>query len=262
MPFLRVLRDKRGYETTYLMDWVREGTRQRSRLLYVFRTPSGVRVGRSALDRDILREIEARFPDIEFNWDSVREQQHVIESAPPMRRRRPKRDEVDGGSEPLVEPAVAERSEPAAEARPSAPAPVPVVAIPSRLEGATPEEQTAFLARWYPVVMERVAARVTEPERRAAFAALAERLNPAGWSGDEIGSRLQQASDALERLSRVLVRRRRRSRRRHAANGQAPIGSASAPAADATAPPPAEDDGQESDEDGSTEEGPPYSDPT
>ena len=46
MPFLRVIRDKRGYETTYLMHLYREGHRQRSRILYVFRSPGGVRVGR------------------------------------------------------------------------------------------------------------------------------------------------------------------------------------------------------------------------
>ena len=49
MPFLRVIRDKRGYETTYLMHWCREGARQRSRILYMFRTPGGIRVGREAV---------------------------------------------------------------------------------------------------------------------------------------------------------------------------------------------------------------------
>ena len=91
MPFLRILRDKRGYETTYLMHWFRDGNRQRSRVLYVFRTPGSVRVGRTALDRDVLRQIESSYPDIEFDWNAVRENQQVIEPAPEMRRRRPKR---------------------------------------------------------------------------------------------------------------------------------------------------------------------------
>ena len=43
MPFLRVIRDKRGYETTYLMHWFNEGGRQRSRILYAFRGPSVTR---------------------------------------------------------------------------------------------------------------------------------------------------------------------------------------------------------------------------
>ena len=58
MPFLRVIRDRRGYETTYLMHWYRDGTRQRSRILYVFRTPGGVRVGRDSLDPQILKDLE------------------------------------------------------------------------------------------------------------------------------------------------------------------------------------------------------------
>ena len=81
MPFLRVIRDKRGYETTYLMHWCREGTKQKSRILYVFRTPGGVRVGRDALESDVLRRIEAEHPDIEFDWNAVFHNQQVIETA-------------------------------------------------------------------------------------------------------------------------------------------------------------------------------------
>jgi hypothetical protein len=210
VPFLRVLRDRRGYETTYLMHWFREGSRQRSRVLYIFRTPANVRVGRSALDTDALRDIEARYPDIAFNWDEVREQQHVIEPGPPMRRRRPKREEGEAPPSPVETTAPPEPQ----DAAPAAPAPRP---IPSSIEGATPDEQMAFLMLWYPVVRDRIAARATEPERREALAALAERLNPAAWTdADQIASGLQQASEALERLSRVLVRRRRRARRRPA----------------------------------------------
>jgi len=71
VPFLRVVRDKRGYETTYLMHWYREGTRQRTRILYVFRTPGGVRVGREPLEPDVLRDIESLFPAIAFDWKAV-----------------------------------------------------------------------------------------------------------------------------------------------------------------------------------------------
>ena len=91
MPFLRVIRDKRGYETTYLMHLYRDGQRQRSKILYVFRTPGGVRVGRDPLEPDVLRQIEAQYPDIVFNWQLVRESQQLIETAAEPRRRRPRR---------------------------------------------------------------------------------------------------------------------------------------------------------------------------
>jgi hypothetical protein len=206
VPFLRVIRDKRGYETTYLMHLYREGHRQRSRILYVFRSPGGVRVGRAALEPEVLREIEAQYPDIAFDWKDVREhQQHIEMSVEPRRRKPPKREEE------AVAPA------------PEVPAPVPVApspspfpgALPSVIEGATPDDQIAFLGRWYAVIRERIPKRTSDPVRQEALLALTERLNPAAWTdADQIAAGLQQASEALERLSRVFSRRRRRARRR------------------------------------------------
>jgi hypothetical protein len=43
----------------------------RSRILYWFRTPPGVRIGRSALDEDAIRLIEEHNPDIEFDWTRI-----------------------------------------------------------------------------------------------------------------------------------------------------------------------------------------------
>ena len=123
MPFLRVIRDKRGYETTYLMHLYREGHRQRSRILYVFRTPGGVRVGRAALEPEVLRQIEDLYPDIDFDWKDVREhQQHIEMSVEPRRRKPPKREDADM---------------PAPEAAP-APLPAPVTPSPTPSPGAVP----------------------------------------------------------------------------------------------------------------------------
>jgi hypothetical protein len=208
VPFLRVIRDKRGYETTYLMHLYREGHRQRSRILYVFRSPGGVRVGRGALDPDVLREIEAQYPDIAFDWKDVREHQQHIEMSPEPRRRKP----------PRREDAAAAAPEPQAPApplpTPSSPAPS-AGAVPAAIEGATPDDQIAFLGKWYTLIRERIPRRTSDPVRQEALMALAERLNPATWTdADQIAVGLQQASEALERLSRVFSRRRRRARRR------------------------------------------------
>src|SRR5262245_38492800 len=75
------------------MHLYREGPRQRSKILYVFRTPGGVRVGRDPLEPDVLRQIEAQYPDIEFNWAMVRESQQLIETSSEPRRRKPRREE-------------------------------------------------------------------------------------------------------------------------------------------------------------------------
>jgi hypothetical protein len=222
VPFLRVIRDKRGYETTYLMHLYRDGQRQRSRILYVFRTPGGVRVGRDPLEPDVLRQIEAQYPDIVFNWQLVRESQQLIETAAEPRRRRPRReDESAAVASPPVEPAPAEAAPAAAAPAPpsaSVPAPPPPplrIAIPSTIEGATPDERIAFLAHWHPVIRERIPHRTSDTSRQEALNALTDRLNPANWTdADQITAGLQQAAEALERLSRVFAKRRRRGRRR------------------------------------------------
>ena len=200
MPFLRVIRDRRGYETTYLMHWCREGTRQRSRILYMFRTPGGVRVGREALEAEVLEQIEAQHPDIEFDWNAVFHNQQVIETAPEPRRAR-KRPAGEGA----VEGGPVQQQPP----------PAPRFTVPSTIEGATPDEQIAFLSQWYSAVREKIPVRAQDPERQQALFTLAERLNPAAWTdADEITAGLEQAAEALQRLSHVFAKRRRRSKKR------------------------------------------------
>ena len=197
MPFLRVIRDKRGYETTYLMHWCREGTKQRSKILYVFRTPGGVRVGRDALDPDVLRQIEVENPDIEFDWNAVFHNQQVIESAAEPRRAR-KRAAEGGAESPVAQPQ-----------------PAPRFTVPATVEGATPDEQIAFLNQWHTAIRQEIPKRAPDPARQEVLFALADRLNPATWTdADQITAGLQNAADALQRLSHVFAKRRRRSKKR------------------------------------------------
>ena len=225
MPFLRVIRDKRGYETTYLMHWFQDNGRQRSKILYAFRSPSGTRVGRDALDPGLMRQLELQNPGIAFDWRAVLAERQVIEPSPELRRRRPKKGDEPKAA-PVPPPPVA-----APKAEPSAPPQPPRPMIPAAIEGLTPEDRVAFLQHWYPVVRERVDRRAADPDRHAALLSLAERMNPDGWTSDEIEAKLQQAGEALERLSRVFARRRRRARRKP--NGDGP---ANAPAAPTTEP--------------------------
>src|SRR5262245_8418940 len=202
------------------MHLYREGHRQRSRILYVFRSPGGVRVGRAALEPDVLRQIEDLYPDIDFDWQDVREhQQHIEMSAEPRRRKPPKREDVDVPV-PVAAPV-------------PVPVPVPITqppspsqgVVPAAIEGATPDDQIAFLGRWYTIIRERIPKRTSDPARQDALLALTERLNPAAWTdADQIAVGLQQAAEALERLSRVFSRRRRRARRRPAESRPSPPG--------------------------------------
>lgn len=223
MPFLRVIRDKRGYETTYLMHLYRDGARQRTRILYVFRTPGGVRVGRDSLEPEVQRQLEAQYPDIPFNWSAVRETQQIIETAVDPRRRRPRReDEGPRPEAPVLAPPPAAAAPAPAAAEPSPPR----VVIPAIIEGTTPDEQIAFLVQWFPIVRERIAKRALDPLRLEALTTLADRLNPSAWTdADQITTGLQSAAEALERLSRVFSKRRRRARRRSGESRPAPQAS-------------------------------------
>lgn len=71
MPFLRFNRDRRGYESTFLLH--ARGPGERPDVLYWYRTAPGVRVGRPALDEEAIRIIEAQHTDMEFDWPAILE---------------------------------------------------------------------------------------------------------------------------------------------------------------------------------------------
>jgi hypothetical protein len=69
VPFVRVSRDRRGYETIFLVHTPqRRGRPAPAQVLYAFRTPPGVKVGRDPFDDDVRRALEARYPDVSFDW--------------------------------------------------------------------------------------------------------------------------------------------------------------------------------------------------
>jgi hypothetical protein len=70
MAFLKFSRDKRGYEHFYLVQPSNRG-KGRPRVLYWFRTPPNIKVGRSPFDPAIRRELEAQNPDVAFDWEAI-----------------------------------------------------------------------------------------------------------------------------------------------------------------------------------------------
>jgi hypothetical protein len=77
MPHLKFTRDRRGYENTFLMHALRGRGRGGQQVLYWFRSPPHVKVGRAAIDEDAIRELQAQYPDIDFDWD------RILEAKPP-----------------------------------------------------------------------------------------------------------------------------------------------------------------------------------
>jgi hypothetical protein len=70
VAFLKFSRDRRGYEHFYLVQPSTRG-KARSRLLYWFRTPPNIKVGRSPFDPEMRRALEAQNPDIAFDWETI-----------------------------------------------------------------------------------------------------------------------------------------------------------------------------------------------
>ena len=109
MPFLRLTRDRRGTENTFLMHADRPG--DRPRLLYWYRTAPGIALGRLPLDEDAIRLIEEQHPDIEFDWPAILALSEVMtpeDEAPAkpqareQRRERKPRRESAPGNEPTA----------------------------------------------------------------------------------------------------------------------------------------------------------------
>lgn len=72
MPYLRVSRDRSGYEHVYLLHQEHRGS-GRPLLLYWFRTPPGAGVGRQALDSETVALLDAAHPEVVFDWPRLRQ---------------------------------------------------------------------------------------------------------------------------------------------------------------------------------------------
>jgi hypothetical protein len=71
VAFLRFTRDKRGYEHFQLVESSTKRGRTRTKVLYWFRTPPGVKVGREPFDEATQRAIEAKYPSVAFDWKRI-----------------------------------------------------------------------------------------------------------------------------------------------------------------------------------------------
>jgi len=89
MAFLRFNRDKRGYEHFYLVESTtnRRG-KTKPRVLYWFRSPPGVRVGRQPFDEGVRRALETQNPGVTFDWPSIVEAPIPSADADKWRERR------------------------------------------------------------------------------------------------------------------------------------------------------------------------------
>jgi len=206
VPFLRVTRDSRGYETTFLLHAGQSGARPR--VLYWYRSAPGVRVGRPPLDEDAIRAIEDRYPDLDFDWPSLIEQST---SLPPEIERRPERPRRK--AKPVAADATGETT--AAEApelEPSSDEPphatddealaVPV-ARSTMLDELVGREIAGRLRAQFAEVRARVA--TLDPARRDALARRVAALDPDSWrTPEEILHGVEQAEARVDELRKEM----------------------------------------------------------
>jgi hypothetical protein len=211
VPFLRLTRDSRGYENTFLLHVAHPG--EHPRVLYWYRSAPGVRVGRPPLDEDAIRTIEDRHPDIEFDWPHILEVGATIapevERRPERPRRRPRAEEnapvtagesEAGALEGTAYPTIESAQDPAA---------APVETRPARpqstlLDELVGREIAARLRERFAEIAARVAA-VPDPSARAAWHVRADPLDPDSWVTPEAVLRgVEQADRMFDELRREL----------------------------------------------------------
>jgi hypothetical protein len=234
LPFLRFSRDKRGYETTSLVHATRRHGKAWQQVLYFFRTPPGVKVGRPALDEEAIRWIEEHNPDIEFDWPAILRAQPPAAVPEEPRGGRGKRERERERPRPARQ---APRLEPADVPAPSPPVVLEPEALSAEMEALEPEavenlveppvvveplpvesiesSELVKLRARYAEISARINERGGDPERVAALRSLAEALNPDTWvTPEEVRKGQEEFEGRIRDLRSSLgLRRRRRSRR-------------------------------------------------
>ena len=215
MPFLRLTRDRRGFEHTFLLHADAPG--QLPRVLYWYRTAPDVLIGRPALDEEAIRSIEEQHPHIEFDWPAIlalREAMPPEEEAEPIREprpRRPARREQPRaprlpGSRPPDEPTTDLADEVGAEPAPARIAPVPTTH--GLLEELVGRDIATRLRGRHAEIMARIHEQGFDDATLATWVAKAEALDPDTWlTADAILGGVREADARFEALRAALLSR-------------------------------------------------------
>lgn len=217
MPFLRLTRDRRGYEHTFLLHARFPG--ETPRVLYWYRTAPDVLVGRPALDEEAIRTIEEQHPHIEFDWPAILVLREAMppeeeEERPvrPQRRGRPPRREGQGQPPPRQQPTPARAAappEPEALAREEDPAAEPAEVQPTTrglLEELVGREIATRLRARHSEIMARIHEQGFDPPTLEAWTARADALDPDNWLTPEaVLSGVRDADHRFESLRTELL---------------------------------------------------------
>jgi hypothetical protein len=192
VPFLRYTRDRRGYETTYLVHGYRSapGAGGETRVLYLFRSPAHVKVGRRAFDEEAREALEHTHPDLTFDWTALGREPfpHHFEdrdrSGPNGRRGSGTRAQV--------------------------PRPVRTPEDQTPLGRVLGASEAARLRGRYSDLLRRIERRAPTPEDRDRLTGRVQRLNPDDWTDEAaVRSGVQTIEATWDAVRRELPSRRR-----------------------------------------------------
>lgn len=204
MPFIRYTRDKRGYETTYVMHAYRSNQGPgRTRVLYFFRSPAHVRIGRSPLDEELREALEHTHPDLSFDWTALSREQaapRFDERDHDRHRDRDRDRQRHGRSAPPAQPV---------------PVPPPAVVIDDQtmLGRTLGAGHAARLRGRYAEILQRILRRSRTAEERDRLTEQTQRLNPDDWPDAEAITTAAQTIDANWDAVVAELPARRRGRR-------------------------------------------------
>jgi hypothetical protein len=201
MPFIRYSRDKRGNECTLVMHAYRPAQGPaRTRVLYLFRSPAHLKIGRQPLDAEVVEALEHTHPDLSFDWTELRKEPRPDPRPRPLRRTRPERRKSSPPrSSATVAVAVA-----------VAPVEEPLPDDDSLLGRVAGAREAARLRSAYATLIQRISRRARTPEDRDRLLDRAGRLNPEGWPDEAaVTAGLQSVDASWDAVASELPQRRR-----------------------------------------------------
>jgi hypothetical protein len=228
VPFLRLTRDRRGFENTFLLHSDRPG--DRPRLLYWYRTAPGIVLGRSPLDEDAIRTIEEQHPEIDFDWPAILAlgEAMIHEDEAPARQEKRGRQDQPRRSRDRQRESPPREPEPVDEAAPLEDLPredvepveiEPLKPLDAIEEEPLPRPQTTYglleelvgreiatrLRARHAEICARIHEKNADPGARDAWLRKAETLDPDTWlTPDAILDGVRNADKLFEDLRRSL----------------------------------------------------------
>ncbi len=212
MPFLRLTRDRRGIENTFLLHSDHSGGRPR--VLYWYRTAPGIMLGRPPLDEEAIHTIEDNHPDIDFDWPAILALSEVMtpedEVAPVRQKRKPRRERDESVEVPF--PQTDAREEPPSrplvvrEDRPSVSVDEVTPSTPGLLEELVGREIATRLRSRYSEIRALIQAKEANEAAREKRLQEALPLDPDAWTTPEaVLDGVRHADGLFERLRGELL---------------------------------------------------------